>query len=93
MGDESDATFTDLVTSDAPDPAREASNGEFAALVARCREKREPCHREILTARSLRHRPSEEVATTLGLKVGKVQSRIARANLRTQPVEMCPGCA
>ena len=92
LGDESDATFTDLVASDAPDPAREATNGEFTALVAACMEKLDPRHREILTLRTLLHRPYEEIAATLGLNVGTVKSRIARAreNLRTQLAEKCP---
>ena len=92
LGDDSDATFTDLVASDAPDPARAAATGEFAALVAACMEKLEPRHREILTLRNLLHRPYEEIAATLGLNVGTVKSRIARAreNLRTLLAEMCP---
>ena len=92
LGDDNDATFTDLVASDAPDPARETTNGEFAALVAACMEKLDPRHREILTLRTLLHRPYDEIAATLGLNVGTVKSRIARAreNLRTQLAAMCP---
>ena len=79
FGDDSDATFTDLVASDAPDPARATTNGEFAALVAACMESLDPRHREILTLRTRLHRPYEEIAATLGLNVGTVKSRIARA--------------
>jgi len=92
LGDDNDATFTDLVASDAADPAREATTGEFTALVDACMEKLDPRHREILTLRNLLHRPYEEIAATLGINVGTVKSRIARAreNLRAQLAEMCP---
>ena len=92
LGDEGSATFTDLVASDAPDPAREASTGEFAALVEACMEKLDARHREILTLRTILHRSYDEIAQTLGINVGTVKSRIARAreNLRTLLVESCP---
>ena len=92
LGDDSDATFTDLVAADAPDPARAATNDEFAALVETCMEKLDPRHREILTLRNLLHRSYEEIATALGINVGTVKSRIARAreNLRGLLAEACP---
>jgi RNA polymerase sigma-70 factor (ECF subfamily) len=92
LGDDNDATFTDLVASGAADPAHEAATGEFASLVDVCMEKLDPRHREILTLRSVLHRPYEEIAATLGINVGTVKSRIARAreNLRAQLAEMCP---
>ena len=92
LGGDTDSTFTDLMASPAPDPAREAVTAEFSALVSACMEKLEPRHREILTLRNLLHRPYEEIATTLGINVGTVKSRIARAreNLRTLLAEMCP---
>jgi RNA polymerase sigma-70 factor (ECF subfamily) len=92
LGDDSDSTFTDLVASESPDPAREAATGEFAAMVSACMDRLEPRHREILTLRNLLHRPYEEIAETLGINVGTVKSRIARAreNLRALLAEMCP---
>jgi RNA polymerase sigma-70 factor (ECF subfamily) len=92
LGDDSDATFTDLVATDTPDPARETANAEFAALLASCLEKLDPRHREILTLRSTLHRSYDEIAATLGLNVGTVKSRIARAreNLRALLAEACP---
>ena len=92
LGDESDATFTDLVASEAPDPARSATSDEFSNLVAVCMEQLDPRHREILTLRNLLHRPYDEIAATLGINVGTVKSRIARAreNLRALLAEACP---
>ena len=92
LGDDSDATFTDLVAADAPDPARAATNDEFAALVEACMGKLDPRHREILTLRNLLHHSYEEIATGLGINVGTVKSRIARAreNLRSLLAEACP---
>ncbi len=92
LGAESDATFTDLVASDAPDPARAATSDEFSTLIAACMEKLAPRHREILTLRNLLHRSYDEISATLGINVGTVKSRIARAreNLRALLAEACP---
>lgn len=92
LGDESDATFTDLVAADAPDPARNAATDEFTALIEACMAKLDARHREILTLRNLLHRPYDEIASTLGINVGTVKSRIARAreNLRVLLAEACP---
>ncbi|MSU23304.1 MAG: sigma-70 family RNA polymerase sigma factor [Opitutus sp.] len=92
LGEDSAATFTDLVATEAPDPARAAATGEFTALVEACMEKLEARHREILTLRNLLHRSYDEIAATLGINVGTVKSRIARAreNLRALLAEACP---
>jgi len=95
LGDDTEATFTDLVASAEPDPARAASNEEFAALVAQCLAKLDPRQREILTLRAVLHCSYDEIATTLGLNVGTVKSRIARVreNLRALLAEPYPGFA
>ena len=92
LGDDTEATFTDLVASAEPDPARSASNEEFAALIAQCLAKLDPRQREILMLRAVLHRSYDEIAATLGLNVGTVKSRIARAreNLRALLAELCP---
>jgi RNA polymerase sigma-70 factor (ECF subfamily) len=92
LDDSSAATFSDLVAADAPDPARASATNEFAALVDVCMEKLDARHREILTLRTILHRSYDEIAQTLGLNVGTVKSRIARAreNLRTLLAEACP---
>jgi len=92
LNEDSTATFADLIATDAPDPAHESATNEFATLVAACMEKLEDRHREILTLRNVLHRSYDEIATSLGINVGTVKSRIARAreNLRTLLAEACP---
>ena len=89
---ESNATFADLIACDAADPAHEAVTHEFATLVSTCMEKLDARHREILTLRNCLNHSYDEIAQTLGINVGTVKSRIARAreNLRTLLAEMCP---
>jgi len=92
LADDSDATFTDLVAADDPDPARAAATEEFSGLVYACMEKLPPSHRQILTQRNIHHQSYEEIADSLNITVGTVKSRIARArkNIRTLLAEMCP---
>lgn len=92
LGEESDATFTELVAAEDPDPARTATTEEFSALVETCMGRLDPRHREILTLRNLLHHSYDEIAARLGINVGTVKSRIARAreNLRSLLAEACP---
>lgn len=92
LGEETNATFTELVASEAPDPSREAATDEFSSLIAACMEKLDARHREILTLRNSLNHSYDEIAQTLGINVGTVKSRIARAreNLRALLAEMCP---
>ena len=92
LGEEEGGTFADLVAADSPDPSQESSRDEFSSMVDTCMEKLEPRHREILTLRNVLNRSYEEIATALGINVGTVKSRIARAreNLRAQIAEQCP---
>jgi len=89
---EGDATFCDLVSADAPDPSQESSRNEFEDLVATCMSQLETRHREILTLRNVLNRSYEEIARSLGINVGTVKSRIARAreSLRVRLAENCP---
>jgi len=84
LGDDSSATFGDLVASDVPDPAREEINREFLVHVRTCMEKLNTRQREILTLRNVLDHSYEEIGRILGLSTGTVKSRIARArkNLR-----------
>jgi RNA polymerase sigma-70 factor (ECF subfamily) len=92
LGESGDATFADLVADQAQDPAQETVVTEFSALVDSCMEKLESRHREILTMRNVLNRSYDEIAAALGLNVGTVKSRIARArsNLRALLAASCP---
>ena len=92
LSEDSAATFADLVADVVQDPAQETVASEFSTLVDRCMERLDARHREILTLRNVLNRSYEEIATTLGINVGTVKSRIARAreNLRTLLAEACP---
>ena len=75
-----------------PTPDREAVTGEFSALITACMEKLAPSHREILTLRNVLNHPYGEIAKILGITVGTVKSRMARArcNLRILLARECP---
>jgi RNA polymerase sigma-70 factor (ECF subfamily) len=92
LGEENAGTFSDLVADVAQDPAQEAATGEFSNLINNCMAQLDARHREILTLRNVLNRSYEEIAATLGINVGTVKSRIARAreNLRTLLAEACP---
>jgi RNA polymerase sigma-70 factor (ECF subfamily) len=92
LGDGSDATFADLIAADTHDPLQETATSEFSELIARCMERLEAKHREILNMRNVLNLSYEDIARTLAINVGTVKSRIARAreNLRTLLSEMCP---
>jgi RNA polymerase sigma-70 factor, ECF subfamily len=79
LGEDENMTLADLVASDVPDPARAEANREFFAHVARCMERLSSHQREILTLRNHLDRSYEEIAEILGLSMGTVKSRIARA--------------
>jgi RNA polymerase sigma-70 factor (ECF subfamily) len=84
LGERGKATIADLVASEAPDPLRETANREFTGLVQLCMGKLNRQQREILTLRNLLDYTYEEIAQRLGISLGTVKSRIARArtNLR-----------
>jgi len=92
FSDDCSTSFSNLVATDAPGPAREAVAGEFSDLVAACMERLDAPSREILTLRNSLNRSYSEITRELGLSVGTVKSRIARARekLRVLLVEACP---
>jgi RNA polymerase sigma-70 factor (ECF subfamily) len=79
MSEDSTATFADLVACDAPSPVREATANEFAAIVTGCMEQLPRVQREILTLRNVRQHSYGHISRLLGVNVGTVKSRIARA--------------
>ena len=92
FSDQNQATFADLVATDAADPAREAAAREFAELIAACMGQLDARPREILTLRNTRNLSYAEIARQLGIGVGTVKSRIARArvSLRLLLAKACP---
>ena len=75
----SDTTLADLVRSDGPDPAQELDRQEFVTVLAKCLDHLPPRQREILVLRTRLDASYAKIATELGLNVGTVKSRIARA--------------
>ena len=92
LGEAGESTFSNLLSASDPDPSRETSRNEFVSAVESCMEKLEPSHRKILSMRSVLDQSYEEIAAALGINVGTVKSRIARARerLRTRLAEECP---
>jgi RNA polymerase sigma-70 factor (ECF subfamily) len=92
FSDDSPATYASMVASNAPSPAQEAEIGEISELVAACMENLGPNRRDILTQRSVLDRSYNEIALKLGISLGTVKSRIARARktLRSQIAKACP---
>jgi RNA polymerase sigma-70 factor, ECF subfamily len=95
FSDDNKATFSDLIASDAPSPAREASAGEFTQLVNVCMEKLSARQREILVLRNGLNQSYGEIAKALGISIGTVKSRIGRAreNLRSLLAQSYPDIA
>jgi RNA polymerase sigma-70 factor (ECF subfamily) len=92
IGEEQDATVADLIAADAPDPAQESARAEFVGLVSQCLEQLDQRHREVLNMRNTMLLPYDEIAAALGVNIGTVKSRIARAreNLRALLTAQCP---
>ena len=86
------ATFSDLISSPAAEPTRETMTNEFAVLVTTSMERLPPPQREILAMRNVLNKSYDEIAAALGIQVGTVKSRIARARgqLRALMVDACP---
>ena len=92
LSQETSGTFSDLMPSGEASPARETIREEFTELVTLCMEKLPASQREILALRNVLNHSYDEIAQTLGIEVGTVKSRIARARgqLRTLMAESCP---
>jgi RNA polymerase sigma-70 factor (ECF subfamily) len=92
FSDDNQATLASVVASDAPTPVQEATTSEFSDLVSECMERLGPGHRDILTRRNIRNCSYHEIATALGVSIGTVKSRIARArvSLRALLASACP---
>ena len=85
-------SLTDVLPDTAPNPRLETINAEFVELVEECMKLLDVYHREILIMRNVLHQSYGEIGAALGINVGTVKSRIARArtNLRTLILEKAP---
>lgn len=84
--DSESGTFAEITPSDVLTPSEQLQLKEHSDHIGVAMEKLSYQHREILTLRNLLHRSYEEIAAALGISVGTVKSRIARAreNLRSK---------
>lgn len=85
-------TLTDILPDKVSDPRLETINREFVDLVDQCMAGLDPYQREILVMRNVLHRSYGEIGRALGINVGTVKSRIARAraNLRSLILQTAP---
>src|SRR4051812_24196915 len=73
------ASLADVLASDEPSPAGDAITGELTELVVDCMERLGPRHREILHLHNTLDQSYDEISRSLGIELGTVKSRIARA--------------
>jgi RNA polymerase sigma-70 factor (ECF subfamily) len=92
LGTDNNATVADLIASDAPSPASEATSKDFLNMIAGCMQKLGADARRILILRNTLDRSYGQIARELGVNIGTVKSRIARArrNLRVLLCECSP---
>jgi len=79
LSEDSPATLAELVACGAPSPVREVVNKEFAVAVTTCTDRLKPSQREILAMRTMQHQSYRAIGQLLGVDIGTVKSRIARA--------------
>ncbi|MDB6115256.1 MAG: polymerase subunit sigma-24 [Lacunisphaera sp.] len=79
MLDGSSVTLAGVLSDGAANPRGESMTSEFLALIGACMARLDGSHREILSMRATRNLSYEEIAVELGINVGTVKSRIARA--------------
>ena len=79
LTDGSDATLVDILPSEDESPEDETLTNELARRVEDCLPMLSKKHQEILALRIKKNMSYEEIAQKLGISVGTVKSRIARA--------------
>jgi RNA polymerase sigma-70 factor (ECF subfamily) len=85
-------TCADFVATDEAGPARQAVAGEFSELIITCIAQLCDKQQEILNLRVSLDHTYDEIAKKLGISVGTVKSRVARARhvLRELLANICP---
>lgn len=81
-------SFAEVLSDGLADPRKETIHSEFAGLVSAAMERLDRSHREILSMRGTLDLSYEEIAAILGMNVGTVKSRIARAREKLRALLM-----
>ena len=79
IGEGSDLTLADVIPAEVETPGDITVTQEFVSNIGRGMEKLGRKHREILVLRNVKNLSYEEIAAILGISIGTVKSRIARA--------------
>ena len=92
LTDGNDFTLADTLPDSSAAPCAEIMTKEFLAIVAEGMKRIDASHREILLMRTKLNFSYEEIAVALGVNIGTVKSRLARARecLRALLPEMAP---
>jgi RNA polymerase sigma-70 factor (ECF subfamily) len=92
IGGEDGGSLSDVIATEDPDPAQLTVRDEFAEHISAAMARLDAPQREILSLRNLRGLSYDEISAELGINVGTVKSRIARAreNLRALLAEAYP---
>ena len=89
LGAENDLTLADVIPAEVESPDDITVTQEFVDRIGGAMERLSAKHREILVLRNIKNLSYEEIAVILGISVGTVKSRIARAreSLRSRLTE------
>jgi RNA polymerase sigma-70 factor (ECF subfamily) len=79
IGQDNDTTLVDIIPDEKEGPGDETLTNELVHKVEECLPKLSRKHRDILALRIKQNLSYEEIAQKLGIRVGTVKSRIARA--------------
>jgi RNA polymerase sigma-70 factor (ECF subfamily) len=79
MGPDNDTTLADMIPAEVETPDDITVTREFVARIGKGMDRLGTKHREILVLRNIKNLSYEEIAEVLGISVGTVKSRIARA--------------
>ena len=79
IGSENDLTLADVIPAEIETPGDITVTTEFVNRIGTSMDRLSAKHREILVLRNIKNLSYEEIAAILGISVGTVKSRIARA--------------
>jgi len=79
VGPDNDLTLAEIIPAEVETPDDITVTQEFVSRIGSGMERLGAKHREILTLRNIKNLSYEEIASILGISIGTVKSRIARA--------------